>query len=165
MPLSRLEPAPRRLTRQVKISLRWALPVGVWVPVLVLGTATLGAAPQQPDSVPPVSLSRIREGLEQPSTVRLRTDVPFQLPVVFRSRVDQRVFVLTLEQALHKEFDLNILQRQSADWAAKCCGYNLGSILKVVNDARRDRQVRKTRDQIARELAELAAARKASPPK
>lgn len=88
-----------------------------------------------------------------------------ELPPLFKSRVNQRMFVLTLEEVLHKEFDLNVLQRQSADWAGKCCGYNLGSLLKGVNDARRDRKARKTREQIARELAELTAARKTPPPK
>jgi hypothetical protein len=98
--------------------------------------------------------------LEQAPALRLETDVPLQLPPVFKSRVDQRVFVLTLEEALHKQFDLNLLQRQSAEWAAKCCGYNLGSLLDIVNEALRDRKIRKTREQIARELAELEAARK-----
>jgi hypothetical protein len=121
--------------------------------------ATLEAAPQQPDGTPPVSLDRIREGLEQPPALRLEADVPLQLPPIFRSRVEQRVFVPTLEEVLHKQFDLNALQRQSADWAARCCGYALGDLLERVNKARRDRQIRKTREQIARELAELKAAK------
>jgi hypothetical protein len=78
----------------------------------------------------------------------------------FRTRVDQRVFVPSLEEHLRKEFTLTLLQRQSAEWASKCCGYGLGQLVKGVNKALRDRKVRKTHEQIARELAELAAARK-----
>jgi hypothetical protein len=153
-----------RLTVQVGSFPRATL-FAVFCPfALALGlSAPLTAAPQQPDNVPPVSLDRIREGLSQAPALELKTSVPVQLPPVFKSRVDQRVFVLTLEQALHKEFDLNILQRQSADWASKCCGFNLGQLLTVADEAVRDRKIRKTREQIARELAELEAAAKKAP--
>jgi hypothetical protein len=41
------------------------------------------------------------------------------MPVAtFRTRVEQRVRSLTLEEWLHKEFDLTGLQKQSAEWAA-----------------------------------------------
>jgi hypothetical protein len=128
-----------------------------------VSAATAGAAPQQPDSVPPVSLNRIRQGLAQAPALRLEADMPLQLPATFKSRVDQRVFVLTLQEELHREFDLNELQRQSAEWASKCCGYNLGQLVKSANEALRGRKIRKTREQIARELAELEAARKKTP--
>jgi hypothetical protein len=36
--------------------------------------------------------------------------------------------------------------------------------VKIVDDALRDRKIRQIREQIARELAELEAARKKSPP-
>jgi hypothetical protein len=88
--------------------------------------------------------------------------MPVPVPT-FKTRVDQRVFVLTLEEALHKEFDLNAFQRQSAEWASKCCGFNLGQVVTSVDEALRDRKIRKTREQIARELAELEAARKKTP--
>lgn len=77
----------------------------------------------------------------------------------FKTRVDERVFVPTLEEHLRKEFTLTLMQRQSADWAGKCCGYNLGQVVKGVSEMRRDLRIRKTRKQIARELAELEAAR------
>ena len=129
--------------------------------LVVRPAGTAAAAPQEPSSVPPLSLERIREELEKSPAERLRLDVPLPPPrPTFKSRVDQRVFVLTLEEDLHKEFDLNELQRQSAEWASKCCGYNLGQLVKMVDDALRDRKIRKTREQIARELAELEAARK-----
>ena len=88
--------------------------------------------------------------------------MPLRVPT-FRSRVDQRVFVLTLEEALHKEFDLNDLQRQSAEWASKCCGYNIGQLVQMIDDAMKQRKIRKTQEQIWRELAELEAARKKLP--
>jgi hypothetical protein len=52
------------------------------------------------------------------------------------------------------------LQRQSAEWAAKCCGIGLGLLFNSVEDALERRRVRKIREQIARELAELEADRK-----
>jgi hypothetical protein len=135
----------------------------LWLPVMFACSAGLGAAPQRPDTVPPGSLDRIRERLQQDPALRLETAVLPQPPPLFKSRVDQRVFVPTLEEVLHKQFDLNQLQRQSAEWASKCCGYNLGQLVNGINEARRDRKIRKTREQIARELAELAAARKVPP--
>ena len=74
------------------------------------------------------------------------------------------MFVLTLEEALHKEFDLNDLQRQSAEWSSRCCGINLGQVLQMIDDAMKERKIRKTREQIWRELAELEAARRNLPP-
>ena len=130
---------------------------------LVPGTlaAPLGAAPSPPASGSPVSLERIKTELDKPPALRLKRDVPIPLrPPTFKARVDQRVFVLTLEEALHKEFDLNDLQRQSAEWSSQCCGYNLGALMKKVNEALQERKIRKTREQIARELAELEAALK-----
>jgi hypothetical protein len=135
----------------------------VWLGALAVSGATLEAAPQQPNDAPPVALDRIRDGLDRAPALQLKTDVPLQVPT-FRSRVDQRVFVLTLEEALHRDFDLNIIQRQSADWASKCCGFDLGQIVRIVDKAMEDRQIRKTREQIYRELAELEAARLKTPP-
>jgi hypothetical protein len=133
------------------------------VSAFVVRSASLEAAPQQPGSDVFLSLERIREQLEKPPPRQLTPDVPVQLAVAtFKTRVDQRVFVPSLAEHLHKEFDLNPLQRQSAEWASKCCGFNLGQLAKSVNDALRDRRIRKTREQIARELAELDAARAAA---
>jgi hypothetical protein len=148
----------------VSTFLRATLLAVLWVPALVVWPATLSAAPQQPSEILPVSLDRIRGALEKAPPRRLTAAVPLPLPVpTFRTRVDQRVFVPTLEEHLRKEFALTVLQRQSADWASKCCGYNLGQLMTIVNDAVRERRIRKTREQIARELAELAAARKKTP--
>lgn len=122
--------------------------------------STLAAAQQQPAAAPPVSLDRIKEELARPG---LKLDVPIPPPrPTFKARVDQRVFVLTLEEALHRDFDLNDLQRQSAEWAGKCCGLDLGTVTRAVDKALKEREIRKTREQIWRELAELAAARAAA---
>jgi hypothetical protein len=132
----------------------------LWLPALILSPAALEATPQETAGVPSISLERIREELEQPPPRRFETDAHLRLP--FKSRVDQRVFVPTLEEHLHKVFDLNLLQRQSAEWASQCCGFDIGYLVKSVDRALQERKIRKTREQIARELAELEAARKAS---
>jgi hypothetical protein len=146
----------------VRTPIRPALIALFWLPALVVCGTTLGAAPQQPTDPPPVSLDRIKDRLERAPALQIKTDVPLQLPT-FKSRVDQHVFVLTLEQALHRDFDLNIIQRQSADWASKCCGVDLGQIVKIIDKAVEDRKIRKTREQIERELAEIEAARRKAP--
>jgi hypothetical protein len=113
------------------------------------------AAPQEPGTSPPLSFERIKEGLDRPPPPKLRPAVPVRFPPTFKSRVDRRAFVPTLEEHLHKEFDLNLLQRQSAEWASKCCGLDIGWLARHVEKALRERTIRKTREQIARELAEL----------
>ena len=121
---------------------------------------SLGAAPQPPAAAPPVSVERIREELSKPAPLPL-LDTPLPPPTVtFKSGVEERVFVLTLEQQLHKEFDLRGLQKQSAEWAAMCCGIDINLVIKEIEEALKRRKVRKIREQIARELAELEAARK-----
>jgi hypothetical protein len=132
------------------------------VVLVVCSSATLAAAPQEPAKDLPVSVDRIREELAKPPT-GLKLDMPLQVQVpvaTFKSRVDQRVFVLPLEERLAKELKLTGLPRQSADWAARCCGINLDPLFRSLDDALKRRKVRKTREQIARELAELEAARK-----
>ncbi len=130
--------------------------------VLIVLSVTLGAAPQQPPPDPPVSLERIRKELQKPPGIDL--NMPLQMPVAtFRTRIEQRLYVLTVEEWIQKEFKLTALQRQSAEWGAKCCGINLLSLAtgltKGIKEARQRREVRKIREQIARELAELEARR------
>jgi hypothetical protein len=128
-------------------------------------------APQEPEKDLPVSLDRIREGLEKTPTTRLKLDLPVQVPVAtFRTRVEQRVYMLSFEEWLEKEFEMTDLQRQSADWAARCCGgyvlasgsfgISLDPLFDRLDRALKRRKLRKIREQIARELAELEAARK-----
>lgn len=127
--------------------------------LVVSVSAPLAAAPQDPPKDLPVSLDRIREELAKPPPPRL--DMPVQAPVArFTSRIDQRVYVLTLHQWIDKEFKLTALQRQSAEWGARCCGISLEPLLKGLEEALERRKTRKIREQIARDLAEIEAARK-----
>lgn len=134
------------------------------VPAVLLCPAPLEAAPQQPAKVPPVSVERIREELEKPPPPRLTPVVPEQLRPTFKSTAERRVWVPTLKQHLHKKFDLTPMQRQSAEWAAQCCGIKIGQVVKIAEDALRARKISKTREEIARELAYIEAAR-TPPPK
>ena len=127
----------------------------------LLVAAPLAAAQQPQPNDLPVSLERIRNELEVGVPSRLRLDMPVERPAPrFRTRVDQTVYVLTLDQWLDKEFNLIGIQRQSADWASKCCGIGLDPLFKSVENALQRRKERKIREQIARELAELDTARK-----
>jgi hypothetical protein len=146
----------------VRTFLRPTLLTLLCVPGLVAGpSATVEAAPRQATAAPNTSLERIRGALEAPPALRIKTDVPLQPAApTFKSRVDQRVFVPTLEEVLRKEFDLTPMQRQSAEWASRCCGLNIGLLLSKLDEARTRREVRRIREQIAWELAELEAARK-----
>jgi hypothetical protein len=77
--------------------------------------------------------------------------MPVQVPVAtFKTRVDQRVYVLSLQEWLEKEFKLTPLQQQSPDWAAQCCGIRLAPLFKSLDQALQRRRVRKIREQIAR---------------
>ena len=121
----------------------------------------LGAEQQPQPNDLPVSLERIRDELEVAAPSRLKLDMPVATPIpTFRTRVDQTVYVLTLDEWIDKEFNLIGIQRQSADWASKCCGISLDPLLKSVENALQRRKERKIREQIARELAALETARK-----
>ncbi|HEU5314667.1 MAG TPA: hypothetical protein VFX49_01045, partial [Chloroflexota bacterium] len=82
----------------------------------------------------------------------------------FRSGVDQRVYVPTLEEWIAREFKMTALQRQSFEWGAKCCGLNLLPIFKGLDEALERRKARKTREkiqaEIRRDLALIEEARK-----
>ena len=127
--------------------------------MVVAVSSPLVAAPQQPAAAPPVSLERIKEELARKGQ-GLKLDVPIPPPrPTFKSRVDQRAFVLTLEEALHRDFDItNEIQRQNANWAAKCCGFDIGLIFNAIDKKLKERKIRKTREQIAQELAFIEAA-------
>jgi hypothetical protein len=145
------------------------VPTFPWTILLALGACLatpIDAAPQEPPTTDlPVSLDRIREELAKPPGTGLKLDMSVHVPVAtFKTRVDQRRYVLTLEEWLAKEFEMTVFERQSAAWAAKCCGIGLDPLLARLDKALQRRKVRKIREQIARELAELEAARtKAAP--
>jgi hypothetical protein len=130
--------------------------------VLVSAPGGAFAAPQDPGGVRATSLDRVREALETPVARPLTPSAPVRLRPVFKSGVEKHPFVITLDEDLHKTFDLNALQRQSAAWSSQCCGLDLGRLFKAIEKANDERLAGRTRQQIARELAELQAARTAA---
>ena len=133
-----------------------ALAVGSLIGCL---STTLGAAPQEASTISSASVERIRQELDKRRGPRLKLDGDLELPVAtFKTSVERRRFTLTLEEELHKEFDLNLLQRQSADWASRCCGYNLNQLANSVKGALHRRKVRRIRQQVERDLAEVVGA-------
>ena len=122
------------------------------VPALVCLTAVAVMAPRasaQEPAAAAVTVDRVKTRLEQP-TRRLVPSGPIELRPVFKSRVDRHPFVLTLDEDLHKTFDLNELQRQSAAWSAQCCGISLNAVFSSMEKALDERRLRKIREQVAR---------------
>ncbi len=139
--------------------------VVVCLAIVVCLRTALEAAPQPPakDTTAqdlPISVDRIAKQLSKPAPIQLKVDQQTLPVATFRVSVEQRIYVLPFKEWLDKEFKLNDLQRQSADWASRCCGINLGSLFQKLEDAQRRHEVRKIREQIARELEDLEAAKK-----
>jgi hypothetical protein len=116
------------------------------------------AAPQQGPQDTPQAVQHLRQQLEQPAPPIKNAPPPRPIPT-FRASGDHRVWVLTLEEQLHKEFDLTPLQRQSADWSGRCCGINLIEVAKGIDKAVQQEKERRVRSQISREVAAIEAAR------
>jgi hypothetical protein len=109
----------------------------------------------------PVSLGRIRAGVDKAPSPPLDLRAPVALPVAtFKTTVEQRAYMLSFEEQLHKELELTPFQRQSQEWASKCCGLDLDLLLKPIDRALQRRKERKVHEQIAGELAELEARRR-----
>jgi len=105
----------------------------------------------------PFSLERIRAGLDKP--IEHAIDIPPLVPLTrFRTGVEERTYMLSFKQQLDKDLEPTLLQKQSRDWASRCCGMDLGVLFKSIDQALQRRQERKIREQIARELEELKAA-------
>lgn len=148
MPASKavVPPAPRVIVAAGTLVLSVLAPVAYAMPA------------QEPSTTSAVSIDRIRRQLQKPPTVKL--DAPVRVPVAtFKSRVE-RAYVPTVEEWINKEFALTALQRQSAEWGAKCCGLDLGDLFKGINAARRRNAEQRLRDRIREELAQIEAARK-----
>jgi len=120
--------------------------------------APAAAAAQQPSGGElPISLERIRAGVEKPAEHAL--EIPPLVPLTrFRTRVEERTYMLPFKEQLDKDLEPTLLQKQSRDWASRCCGMDLGVLFKSIDQALQRRQERKIREQIARELEELKAA-------
>ena len=76
----------------------------------------------------------------------------------FEIKVEQRRYMLSFEEQLHKDLEPTLLQRQSREWASQCCGLDLEVLFKPIDRAWQQRKQRKIRERIARELDELKAA-------
>ena len=134
------------------------------------GQVSREASAQAPVPDLPVSLDRIRAEIEKPVS-EFKLNRPLDMPVAaFRTRVEQRSYMLSFEDWLKQELELTELQRQSAEWASMCCsGYvlasgavpvNLDWIFDKIDAALERRKIRKINEQIDRELAALQEARK-----
>ena len=73
--------------------------------------------------------------------------------------VEARPFMLSFEEQLRKDLEPTLLLRQSREWASQCGGLDLNLLLGPIDRALQARKLRKIREQIARELDELKAAR------
>jgi hypothetical protein len=107
-------------------------------------------------------VDRIKERLDNTRARPLTPAVPVELRPTFKSNTDRHPFVLTLEQDLRKTFTLTDFQRRYAEYSSQCCGLNLAAVVKQIDGALDERRARKIREQIARELADLEAARAAA---
>jgi hypothetical protein len=128
--------------------------------LLSCGTSALAAAAEQPTNGDlPVSLGRIRAAVEEPAAHSLEMNAPLPLPVPrFKTTAEQRIYMLSFEQQLHKDLELTPLQRQSQEWGSRCCGLDLDVLFKPIERALQRRKERKIRRQIAQELEQLKAA-------
>ena len=120
--------------------------------------ARAGAGQGLPEGVEAYSPDRVIENLRAAPVARLSLgrDVPV---ATFRVTVEQRQLMLTFQEALQKQFGLTDFQRQSQEWRARCCGIDVVGAAESLNRALRRREVRKLREQLARELASIEANR------
>jgi hypothetical protein len=115
-------------------------------------------APQEPNGSSD-SVEHVRSGLHRTPSQSLKFDARMPTPVAtFKVTVDERVFGLPIVEQLRKDFELTPLQRQSAEWRAKCCGLNLLTLADHIDKALRQWKEQRIRDRVSRELAEVIAA-------
>jgi hypothetical protein len=119
----------------------------------LLVVVTLQAPLQAPAAELPVSLERIRDELKKPPAID--PNRPLDQPVAtFRIAIEHPRYVPTIEEWIRDEFKLTALQRQSAEWGSKCCGFNLLTAFDGLKRAYR----RNKEERIRREVAEIVAA-------
>lgn len=124
----------------------------------ILWPVSIGAAPQDPPTTP-ASVQHVKTALNRTPSRSLKFDARMPEPVAtFRVSVDTSVFGLSIVDQLRKEFELTPLQRQSAEWRAKCCGVNLLSIADAIEKGVHQWQEKRIHDRVSRELAEVVAA-------
>ena len=125
--------------------------------ISTLSPALAIAQPPPPSGDLPVSLERIREGVEEPAE-RALVVTPLVPLTRFKTGVEERTYMLPFKEQLDKDLEPTLLQAQSRDWASRCCGLDLGALFKPIDRALQRRKERKIRELIARELEELKAA-------
>jgi hypothetical protein len=126
---------------------------------LLVALASLGAPAQAPLAELPVSLERIRDELKKPPAID--PNRPLEQPVAtFRITIEHPRYVPTIEEWIRDEFKLTALQRQSAEWGAKCCGFNLLTAFDGLKKAYRRSKEERIRREIAAIVAELEARKK-----
>jgi hypothetical protein len=67
--------------------------------------------------------------------------------------------MLPFQEHLRQQLELTPLQRQSRDWASRCCGMDVGRLFNGIGKALERRKARQVREQIDRELAGLEVVR------
>ena len=120
------------------------------------GPAALSASPQDPADPAAPSIPRLKQRLAK-APQNLKPSAPVPLRPVFRTHSVDRPFVPTLEEHLHKTFDLTDFQRLYARYAASQ-GIDLGVLFGKIERALDERHQRKVREEVARELAFVEAA-------
>jgi hypothetical protein len=152
-----------RLYRLVLIRLQPAVLAALCLFVSLAGSPAAEAQvvppSQEQAAEPPVSLDRIREGVARTPALKLEQKQPTP---TFRTTTEGRRLMLPFHEYLRKELELTPLQRQSADWASRCCGIDLGQVFKGVGKAWGRRKARHLRERIGQELADLETLRAAS---
>ena len=130
------------------------------LPAMLLSVAgRAAAAPQHPVAAPPASVERVQNALNHTPPQSLKFDTKAPVPVAtYRVTVTQPLFVLPIMDSLRKEFELTLLQRQSADWSSKCCGLSIAALTEGVEKAFRRWEENRIHDRVSRELAEVEAA-------
>jgi hypothetical protein len=120
-----------------------------------VSAARAPAAGQQQET-PPVSLDRIREAVARTPVLKLDPRLPTP---TFRTTTEGRTLMLPFQEYLRQQLELTPLQRQSQEWASRCCGIDVGRLFNGIGKALERRKTRRVREQIDRELAELDAER------
>jgi hypothetical protein len=127
--------------------------------MLLSVAATAAAAPQDPGTARPASVERVQDALNRTPSQSLKFDTKVPVPAAtYKVTVTQPLFVLPIMDSLRKEFELTPLQRQSADWSAKCCGLSIAALTESIENAFRRWEERRIHDRVSRELAEVEAA-------
>lgn len=126
---------------------------------LFLVTTERTTAQETSNAIESPSVERVRTTLKTTPRRSLKFDARMPVPAAtFRVTVNERAFVVPILESLRKEFELTPLQKQSADWASKCCGLNVATLMDDLDRAIRKMQERRARERVARELAEVVAA-------